>query len=75
MSYGMDQDQPPLLKAIDRFLDDEAMSPVTFGRKALSDPHFVRDLKMGREPRRGTVARVRTFMATYRPEPQGAEAA
>ena len=71
---------PPLIEQIDAFVDRHAMSPVTFGRLALRDPHFVRDLRgEGRhKPRRvwpETEDRVRTFMAEYRPTPSEAEAA
>jgi len=65
----------PLADAIEAFLAQHEMSPVTFGREALNDPHFVRDIRgEGRSrPRRvwpETEARVRHFMATYRPEPK-----
>lgn len=63
---------PPLIEEIDAFVARHDMSPVTFGRLAMKDPHFVRDLRGdGREkPRRlwpETEDRVRAFMAEYRP--------
>ena len=68
----MENAQLPLVDAIGDFIERHSMSPVTFGRLALKDPHFVRDLRgEGRErPRRvwpETEQRVRTFMFEYRP--------
>jgi hypothetical protein len=62
----MQTDTLPLVDAISIFIDDHAMSPVTFGRKAMRDPHFVSQLKNGRRVWPETDARVRKFMATYR---------
>lgn len=69
-----------LLSDIERFVEAVDMSPITFGRKAVGDPHFVRDLRGDgdRKPRRvwpETEARVRDFMAEYRPDtsPEPAE--
>ena len=59
-----------LSTAIASFLKLYAMSPVTFGRKALNDPHFVRDIT-AEKPRRvwpETEAKVRAFMEGYTPE-------
>ena len=67
MSYIMKQVAAPLRSEVDRFLDAAGMSPVTFGRKALRDPHFVRQLREGRRVWPETEAKVRTFMAEYRP--------
>lgn len=71
--------QPPLVDAVGKFIEQHAMSPVTFGRLAVRDPHFVRDLRgEGRaRPRRvwpETDERVRQFMATYRPSTEGVRA-
>lgn len=76
---GMTDEQTTLLADIDRFLAEHEMSPITFGRRALRDPHFVRDLRgeNGR-PRRvwpETEAKVRHFMATARPDTQQVRAA
>ncbi|WP_230189316.1 hypothetical protein [Sphingobium sp. CECT 9361] len=38
------------------------MSEVTFGRKALNDPHFVRDIRNGRKVWPATEAKVRLFI-------------
>lgn len=74
MRDGMAQDQTPLIDEIDSFLARHEMSPVTFGRKAMGDPHFVRDLRGGRRLWPETEGRVRDFMATYQP-PEAAQAA
>lgn len=44
------------------------MSETGFGKAALSDPCFVRDLRNGREPRSRVVKKVRDFMASARAE-------
>lgn len=57
---------PKLLADIIAFTSKaDRMSEVTFGRKALRDPHFVRDLKNGRQVFPTTEARVRDFMRRY----------
>ncbi|OHT19935.1 hypothetical protein [Edaphosphingomonas haloaromaticamans] len=55
-----------LIDQIENFLGQHSMSPITFGRKALGDPHFVRDLRGGRDVRLSTVERVKEFMEGYR---------
>jgi 2,4-dienoyl-CoA reductase-like NADH-dependent reductase (Old Yellow Enzyme family) len=59
--------ETPLPAAIDRFIAEHGMSPVTFGRKALNDPHFVRDLRKGRRVWPETDEKVRSFMSAYQP--------
>jgi 2,4-dienoyl-CoA reductase-like NADH-dependent reductase (Old Yellow Enzyme family) len=54
-----------LIKAIEDFVGDADMSEITFGRKAMSDPHFVRDLKNGRRIWPATEAKARGFIADY----------
>ena len=61
-------DAPPhadLIAAIETFVRDADMSEITFGRKAMSDPHFVRDLKNGRRLWPATEAKARTFMTEF----------
>jgi hypothetical protein len=56
-------EQPPSLIAdIDAFLETTQMSPVTFGRKALGDPHFVGQLRGGRRCWPETEAKARRFI-------------
>lgn len=63
LSYFMDHVEPPLIEQIEAFVSDTGMSPVTFGREAMNDPHFVRDLRKGRRLWPETEARVRRFLA------------
>lgn len=64
----------PLSTAVDAFLAATNMAAVRFGRDAMNDPHFVRDLRAGRRVWPETETRVRDFMATYRPAEQAAAA-
>jgi hypothetical protein len=50
---------------IEAFLKALEIPPAKFGRLAVRDPRFVFDLRLGRNPRAGTVARVRAFMQSY----------
>ena len=69
-------EQHPLIADIDAFLKEHGdMSPVTFGRKALGDPHFVGQLRNGRRIWPETEAKVRTFMDGYAQPEAEAEAA
>jgi hypothetical protein len=52
------------LAEIEDFLRGARISPSGFGRAALGDPNFVRDLRGGRAPSLRLVDRVRAFMAT-----------
>lgn len=62
----MDDAPLPLIDAIDRFLTaNGGMSPHTFGRLAMKDPHFVRDVRNGRRLFAETDAKVRRFMEEY----------
>lgn len=51
-----------LLYSIERHLRATGMPATTFGRKAVNDPRFVLDLRMGREPRQRTVAKVARYL-------------
>ena len=64
-----------LVSEVEAFCARSRMSPITFGRKAMSDPHFVRDLRNGRRLWPETEARVRTFMAEYQSQPTTGRAA
>lgn len=65
----MQHEAPSLPDAIDAFIGTHAMSPVTFGRLAMKDPHFVRDIRSGRRVWPETEAKVRQFMAQYQAAP------
>ena len=57
-----------LLADIEAFLECHQLPPTRFGDEALGDRHFVRQLRAGRCVWPETEAKVRRFMATYRPE-------
>ena len=54
-----------LIRSIEKFLSHHDMPPTKFGRLAAQDPRFVLDLRMGREPRSATEARIRGFMSGF----------
>jgi hypothetical protein len=62
----------PLLAEIETFRASHGLSETRFGRLAVNDPSLLPSLKTGREPRRRTVERIRTFMLTYKPEREAA---
>jgi 2,4-dienoyl-CoA reductase-like NADH-dependent reductase (Old Yellow Enzyme family) len=66
----MENTAQPLIAVIDAFLKDRSVSPVSFGRAAMNDPHFVRDLRKGRRVWPETEAKVRNFMASFQPVEQ-----
>jgi hypothetical protein len=51
-----------LLREVEKFLRHSDIPPTRFGRDAVGDPRFVFDLRNGRDPRPGTVARVRAYL-------------
>ncbi|GAN66876.1 hypothetical protein AA0481_0597 [Acetobacter orientalis NRIC 0481] len=53
----------PILPAVEAFLAREGISPTSFGKNAVNDPAFVRDLREGRELRKKTRDRVFAFLA------------
>ncbi len=55
-----------LIRSVEKFLREQEMPATKFGRLAASDPRFVLDLRMGREPRGFMAARVLSFMDGYR---------
>ncbi len=54
------------LSEIDAFLARERAAPSTFGRAAMGDPNFVRELRAGRAPSLRLVDRARAYMARRR---------
>ena len=60
-----------LIRDVERFLRERGLAPTTFGRLAVSDPRFVFDLRMGREPRKRMRLRVEHFMNTFREDEYG----
>lgn len=61
-----------LIDEIAAFIKEAGLSETTFGRQALKDPHFVRDIKNGRRLWPETEAKVRKWMADNMPERQAA---
>jgi hypothetical protein len=55
---------PDLLEDIRAFCEARGMALTRFGKDALNDPAFVANLMSGRECRRSTINRVRSFMAS-----------
>lgn len=53
-----------LLDRIELHLKQTHMSATRFGRRAVGDPRFVLDLRMGRRPRRRTVEKVELYLDT-----------
>lgn len=56
-----------LLDRIERHLKESHMSATRFGRRAVGDPRFVLDLRMGRKPRRRTLEKVEAYLASRSP--------
>lgn len=54
------------ISEIDAFLTESGMSPTAFGKAAVGDPCFVRDLKAGRMPGLRLVQKVSEFIAAKR---------
>lgn len=52
-----------LLDRIECHLRESRMSATRFGRRAVGDPRFVLDLRLGRRPRRRTVEKVEFYLA------------
>lgn len=54
-----------LLDRIECHLRESRMSATRFGRRAVGDPRVVLDLRLGRRPRRRTIEKVETYLASY----------
>lgn len=74
MAVGMSKHHPELLAEIEAFAAEAGMSEITFGRRAMSDPHFVRDVRNNRQLWPATQDKVRAFMRDWKPEQQDAAA-
>jgi len=51
-----------LLDRIELHLKETHISATRFGRRAVGDPRFVLDLRMGRRPRRRTLEKVERYL-------------
>ena len=54
-----------LLDRIERHLKETHMSATRFGRRAVGDPRFVLDLRLGRRPRRRTLEKVEHYLQNH----------
>ena len=54
-----------LLREVEKFLRQNDTAPTRFGREVVGDPRFVFDLRNDRDPRPGTVARVRAYLEAW----------
>ena len=54
-----------LLDRIENHLKEARISATRFGRRAVGDPRFVLDLRMGRRPRRRTLERVEGYLSRF----------
>lgn len=57
-----------LIHDIEAFCERQNLSPWQFGILALNDKPFVKQIREGRRVWPGTEAKIRHFMATYRPK-------
>lgn len=58
------------MKLVDRIelhLKEAHISATRFGRRAVGDPRFVLDLRLGRRPRRRTLEKVERYLADWPP--------
>jgi sulfate adenylyltransferase subunit 2 len=58
----MESSTAAFLSEIEAFLAREGARPSTFGRAAVGDPNFVRELRDGRAPSLRLVDRARAYM-------------
>lgn len=63
----MSQHHPDLLAEIEAFIAANGMTETAFGRRAMSDPHFVRDVRGSRRLWPDTEEKVRIFMRAFSP--------
>jgi len=63
----MSKHHPELLTEIEAFVKLKGISEITFGRHALSDPHFVRDLRNDRRLWPETIKKVRDHIERNTP--------
>lgn len=70
----MSRYHPDLLCEIEAFTSRHEMPDTTFGRRAMGDPHLVRDIRLTRCLRPESVEKIRDFMAVYHHENQSSSA-
>lgn len=52
----------PVLADVESFLQSSQMTATAFGQRSLNDPTLVHELRLGRECRRATRARILAFI-------------
>lgn len=60
------QSPDTILQEVERFLRETDVKASRLGRAAASDPTLVYEMRGGRIPRAGTVAKLRAYMQEYR---------
>jgi len=70
----MESSAAAFLSEIEAFLARAGIRPSTFGRAAVGDPNFVRELRAGRAPSLRLVDRARAYMTASRRAGESAEA-
>ena len=70
----MESSAAAFLSEIEAFLARAGIRPSTFGRAAVGDPNFVRELRAGRVPSLRLVDRARAYMAAPRRAGESPEA-
>ena len=60
--WESEKNRMSVLIKIDRYLRRTAMSATRFGRLAVRDPRLVHDLRRGRQPGAGMIARIDAFI-------------
>ncbi len=61
------------IQRIEGYLEATGMPATKFGKLALRDPHFVHDIRKGRECREKTRDRALHYIDTNPPNPEGAD--
>lgn len=78
MSFPMDTETvtDPVLADVEKFLQASQMTATAFGQRALNDPTLVHELRLGRECKRKTRARIQEFIQAFADavQPQSVEA-
>ncbi len=56
-------------RLVERFMKEKGVAPTQLGRWAVRDPRVIFDMRNGRQIGANMEARLRDFMASYRPRP------
>lgn len=55
-----------VLQQAEKFIQDNALPPTTFGRRVNKDPRLLLDMRNGRQPREATTKRIIAFIEGYK---------